>query len=48
MKNEITWKPRKNTGKTQFNRVKKAGESWTELRSEKWGADYVCKEKWVS
>ena len=47
MKNEITWNPRKNTGKTRFKRESKAGESWTELRSSAWGADYVCKERWV-
>jgi hypothetical protein len=41
------WKPRTNTGKTHFNKMKGTGESWTNLRSEVWGAGYVCKEKWV-
>lgn len=47
MKKDITWKPRKNTGKTRFNREKKSGESWTAKRTGTWGAEYVCKEKWV-
>lgn len=47
MKKDITWKPRKNTGKTRYNRGKKPGESWTERRTNDRGADYVCKEKWV-
>ena len=41
------WKPRSNTGKTRFNREKAHGESWTDLREEKWGPDYVCSETWV-
>ena len=41
------WKPRKNTGKTRFNRNKAHGESWTELRKKEWGADYTCTETWV-
>jgi hypothetical protein len=41
------WRPRTKTGKTQFKRKKAQGESWTALRSKEWGADYVCKEKWV-
>lgn len=44
MKKDITWKPRKNTGKTRFNREKKSGESWTAKRTGTWGAEYVCKE----
>lgn len=42
------WQPRKNTGKTRFNRDKKKGESWTERRAEAWGKDYVCREKWTA
>ena len=28
------WKPKSGSGKTRFNRIKKAGESWTELRDK--------------
>jgi hypothetical protein len=41
------WTPRKKTGKTQFNRGKARGESWTKLRSQAWGEHFVCTEKWV-
>ena len=41
------WNPRKNTGKTKFNRDKPKGVSWTKLRQEAYGVDYICTEAWV-
>ena len=43
---QAAWAPRSNTGKTRFNRDKKEGESWTELRKEAGWAP--CTEKWVA
>ena len=28
------WKPKSNSGKTKYNRMKNKGESWTELRDK--------------
>ncbi len=42
------WHPRKNTGKTRFNRGKAKGESWTALRAIAWGLNYTCKESWTA
>jgi len=44
---QTKWKPRKKTGKTQFNRGKASGESWIARRQAEWGDTYVCVEKWV-
>jgi hypothetical protein len=30
------WKPQYGSGKSYFNRIKKFGQSWTELRSNQW------------
>lgn len=28
------WKPKSNSGKTRFNRMKASGQSWTDLRDK--------------
>jgi len=45
-KRKSKWSPRVKTGKTQFNREKKPGESWTDLREKIWGPKFICTEKW--
>ncbi len=47
MSDKKEWQPRTNTGKTRFNRDKKAGQSWTKLRQELFGLNYRCTEAWV-
>jgi hypothetical protein len=41
------WAPRRNTGKTKYNREKAQGESWTDKRAEDRGADYKHTEPWM-
>ena len=45
------WSPRRRTGKTRFNREKRRGEDWTQLREtylrEHSGERYLKNEPWV-